>query len=139
MTPTLIQLLSGVAATLQTPLPPEAAGDFATNRNGMVATLALLCVQEAERGVPVRVWENGVMRGLLEAAAARYPVAAPPLMESPEDLTLSGLDRVNAILRRRLISLHEAVEAAGDVQLDHQILLLYRQMAEARRLAMPGG
>lgn len=134
MTPTLTQLLSSFAVALMTPLPPEASGDFAASRNGMIANLAGLCAHEAERGVPVRVWENGAMRALLEKAAERYPVAAPPAADTPEDLSLSRLDQVNAILRRRLIALHEAVEAAADTAMHHDILQLYREMAQARRL-----
>ena len=134
MTPTLTQLLSSFAVALMTPLPPEASGDFAASRNGMIANLAGLCAHEAERGVPVRVWENGALRALLDRAAARYPDVAPPAAESPEDLSLSGLDRVNADLRRRLISLHAVVERAGDKALHHEILRFYREMAKARRL-----
>ena len=53
------------------------------------------------------------------------------------DLTWSSLDERNAQLRRLLIALHEAVEAAGDTSLDREILRLYRGMAQARRLDLP--
>lgn len=139
MTPTLTQLLASFPVALMTPLPPEAAGDFAVSRNGMIANLAGLCAHEAERGVSVRVWENGALRTLLEAAADRYPAAAPPPAEAPQDLALSALDRVNADLRRKLIDLHTAVELAGDTALNHDILRLYREMARARRLGPLGG
>ena len=73
MNPSLAQLLASIPATLNTPLPPEAAGAFAASRNGMVATLMVLAAQEAESGVAVRVWENQAIFDLLQAAATRYP------------------------------------------------------------------
>ena len=138
MNPTLAQLLASIPAPLNTPFPPEAAGAFAASRNGMVATLMVLAAQEAESGVAVRVWENQAIFDLLQAAATRYPATMPPPAETPPNLTLSQLDAVNANLRRQLIVLHIAVEAAGDKPTDHEVLQLYREMARMRRLTMPG-
>ena len=102
----------------------------------MVGTMAMLSLQEAEKAVPVRLHENSAIHALLTAAAARYPDAAPP--PPSDELTISGLDRVNAALRRQLIALHTAVEAAGDTALHHDILRLYREMARGRRLGLGG-
>ena len=137
MTPSIQQLLMGVAATIATPLPPEASGDFAASRNGMVGSLAMLALQEADKAVPTRTWENGAIHALLTGAAARYPGAAPEPIGA--ELTISGLDRINAGLRRQLIDLHTVVERAGDTALHHDILRLYRDMARARRLGLGGG
>jgi hypothetical protein len=137
MTPNIQQLLMGVMATLSTPLPPEASGDFGASRNGMVGNLAVLALQEADKAVPVRLAENKAIGDLLAAAAARYPDTAPPA--PADELTISGLDRINAGLRRQLIALHTDAEKAGDTALHHDILRLYRDMARGRRLGLGGG
>ena len=55
------------------------------------------------------------------------------------DFRLSKLDADNADLRRRLIAAHEAAEARGDVEADRGFLDLYKAMADARHLDIPGG
>jgi hypothetical protein len=137
MTPSVQQLLMGVTATIASPLPPEAGPDYTASRNGMLGSLAMLCAQEADRAVPVRTAENAAIHALLSSAAARYPDAAPGSL--PDDVSVSGLDRANAALRRKLIALHVAVEDAGDTALHLGILRLYQQMARGRRLALGGG
>ena len=72
MTPTLPEILRGEAIAMSTLLPPEAGGDYAAGRTGMLASLAMLASQEAERGPAARVWENGAMRGMLGQAAGVY-------------------------------------------------------------------
>ena len=128
MTPALPHVLAGIATALQTPLPPEASGDYAAGRFGIVAMLAILAAQEAEKGVAARVWENTAIAEMLGDAPA-----------APADLSWSALDAVNAALRRRLILLHEDVEARADAAMDRRILQLYAAMAKARRLDLPGG
>ena len=144
MNPTLPDLLTGITVALSIPLPPEASGEYAAGRQGMIATIAILCAQEAERGGAARVWENGAMRALFGRAAPKYdgglggrPRQAASGVDA--DFTWAGLDAANADLRRVLIALHEAVEDAGDRRLDREILNLYRDMARARRLDLAGG
>jgi hypothetical protein len=132
MTPTLPDILMGQAVALVTPLPPEAGGDYLVGRMGMLAMLAGLAAQEAERGPAARVWENGAIRTLLAKAGA----APEP---ADQDLAWSALDAANADLRRALIRLHEAAEDRGDRALQIEILDLYRQMATARRLVLGTG
>jgi hypothetical protein len=136
MTPTVAQLLQGVIVGLSTPLPPEAGGAYAASRAGMLAALTGLAIQENEQGVAVRLAENAAIHEVLTGAAARYPDADPG--PTGDDLHVSALDAVNAGLRRKLIALHTAAEQAQDTALDHQILLLYRRMAQLRRLQMGG-
>jgi hypothetical protein len=93
--------------------------------------LSMLAAQEAERGIDARVWENAAIRGLLARAGA--PADCPPAA----DFTWSVLDRENAALRRALISVHAAAEGAGNAPLDRQILTLYKEMADRRRLDLP--
>jgi len=132
MTPTLPDILMGQAVALMTPLPPEAGGDYLVGRMGMLAMLAGLAAQEAERGPAARVWENEAIRTLLAKAGV-----ASQMDEG--NLAWSALDAANAELRRALIRLHEAAEDRGDRALQSEILELYRQMAKARRLELSGG
>jgi hypothetical protein len=136
MTPSVQQLLMGVMGTLTSPLPPEAGPDYNASRTGMLGSLAMLCAQEADRAVPIRGAENAAIHALLSAASARYPGAAPGALG--DDLTVSGLDRINADLRRKLIGLHVAAEAENDRPLHLDILRLYQTMARGRRLALGG-
>ena len=131
MTPRLPDILVGQAIGLTTRLPPEAGPDYLAGRAGILAMLASLAAQEAERGVAVRVWENGAIAALLAKAGAgeSKPVA---------DLSLTALDAANASLRRRLIALHAAAEARGDKRVQAEILTLYVEMAAARRLQLGG-
>jgi hypothetical protein len=138
MTPSLPDILVGNFLCIADPPPPESAGEFMAGKVGVVALLSLLAAQEAERGLSARVWENAAIRAVLADAASAYGQTFAEAGEGTDtDFTLSALDRVNAALRRSLIALHEAVEAAGDTARDHAILRLYGKMADARRLDMP--
>jgi hypothetical protein len=112
-------------------MPPEASGDYLVGRLGLVAMMSVLAAQEAERGIDTRVWENAAIRALL-ARAAGSADGSPAA-----DLTWSALDRENAALRRALIDVHMAAEEAGDDALNLEILRLYKEMSERRRLELP--
>jgi hypothetical protein len=127
MTPALPDILTGQMISLVTPLPPEAGPDYQAGRAGLLAMLAVLAAQEAERGIAARVWENAAIRALLGEAG------------TDTDLSWRALDRVNAALRRGLIACHQDAEARGDAARQIKILELYRQMAAARRLELPAG
>ena len=58
MTPNLPEILMGQSLALTAPQPPEASGDYMAGRLGMIAMLAALAAQEAERGIAARLWEN---------------------------------------------------------------------------------
>ena len=132
MTPALPDILIGQAVGLATPLPPEAGGDYFAGRIGLLAMLASLAAQEAERGIAARVWENAAIGALLAKAGEGEA-------EASSDLSWRALDAVNAHLRRRLIAVHEAAEARGDAALQVEILNLYVEMAAARRLNLSTG
>ena len=142
MTPSVQQILMGVGASLAAPAPPEAAGDYMASKIGMIASMSMLAAQEADRAVPVRLAENAAIRALFRRAAgtsydADLSGALSQAVDTPDDnLAVSALDRANAGLRRLLISLHTAVEAANDTALDHHILRLYAEMAAGRSLAL---
>jgi len=133
MTPALPDILIGQAIGLVTPLPPEAGPDYLAGRAGLLAMLAGLAAQEAEKGVAVRVWENQAIATLLAKAGETEPNA------EATDLSWRALDEVNAVLRRRLIALHGAAEARADKALQAEILRLYVDMAAARRLELSRG
>ena len=139
MTPTAPELLAGCAAALAAVPNAEDAGLFMATRLRTVATINVLVAQECASGSAVRVWENAALRSLLGEAAARYGEAyADAGLADDGDLSLGALDNANARLRRLLIHLHEAVEAASDYKLDRKILALYREMARRRQLKLPG-
>ena len=139
MTPTTSELLAGCAAALAAVPNAEDAGLFMATRLRTVATINVLVAQECATGSAVRVWENAALRSLLGEAAARYgePYAEAGSIDDG-DLSLTALDDANARLRRLLIRLHEAAEAASDHKLDRMILALYREMAQRRELKLPG-
>lgn len=137
MNPTLADLMVGQAVAIATPQPPEAGGDYLASRLGMIAMIATLAAQEAERGPAARIWENAAIQALLERAAPAPAAAADWVSPPADDLTWSGMDRRNAVLRQALIALHETAEARGDHALQTEILTLYVAMAEARRLTLP--
>lgn len=138
MTPTVPELLMGCAAALSKPAREEDAGAFAEARLMTVATINLLVAQECATGVAVRIWENAALRTVLTQAAALYGAAYGEASAIGDgDLSLSALDEANFRLRRLLIRLHEAVEAAADGAMDRNILALYRDMAERRALTLP--
>lgn len=140
MTPSVPEILRGCVIALASPAPPESAGDFAAGRVGLASTLLMMCAQEADRCVAAAIAENADMRALFATAGAHDPALdgrlAQAAGEIDTDLTITGLDAANARLRRLLIALHEAVEAAGDAALDRRIIELYGRMARGRRLEL---
>jgi hypothetical protein len=138
LTPTVPELLLGNMLCLVDPPPEENLGDFFAARVGVTGMISMLCAQEAEKGIEARVWENHAIREVLTNGSLRHGAdfaAAAGTYE--EDLTLTALDRENAGLRKALIALHIAAEESGDTALHHEILRLYIQMADARRLDLP--
>lgn len=136
MTPSVSDILVGNFLCMAEPGPPEQQGEFMAGKVGVVALLSLLAAQEAERGAAARVTENAAIRQVLAEAAADYGLEQN-WPADPVELTIGGLDRVNAALRLALIGLHEAVEARSDAARHARILRLYAQMAEWRRLDLP--
>ena len=137
MTLTLPDLLMGQYLSLTLPMPPEAGPDYLAGRLGLIGMIAILTAQEAEHGVAARVWENRAIQDLLARTAGLYGVAVGGESGEDADLSLTALDAINAPLRMKLITLHEAAEAAGDAALTAEIIALYQAMAHRRRLQMP--
>jgi hypothetical protein len=143
MTPSLPTILMGQVVSLSTPAPPEASGDYAVSRAGMVGMLLMLASQEVERGPAAQAWENRTLRALFAETAGAYDEALGGALSaasgvSEGDCGWSAVDAANADLRRRLTALHEAAEARRDAGLQRRILDLYVEMAKVRRLDLPG-
>ena len=140
MTPTAPELLAGCAAALSAVPNAEDAGLYTATRLRTVATINVLVAQECATGAAVR--DLGERRVTVAARRSRGEIrrCSAPSAESIDDgdLSLAALDSANARLRRLLIRLHEAVEAAADHKLDRKILALYREMARRRELRLPG-
>ncbi|MGH6955368.1 MAG: hypothetical protein ACREEW_01735 [Caulobacteraceae bacterium] len=141
MTPNVRDVLQGCVVALSTPPSPDAGAEFSGGRMGLVTTLTMLAVAEAERAAAAAIAENADIRALFARAGAHDPdgALAAAARETDSDLSTPALDAANARLRRRLIALHERVEEAGDRAFEREILTLYRRMAKGRRLPLPGG
>ena len=141
MTPTVRDVLQGIATTLSTPPSADAGPDYAAGRMGLAATLAMMAAGEAEREVAASVAENAAIRSLLAEASAHDPdgALAKAAGQTDADLAVPALNAVNAALRRSLIALHERVEQANDAAFNRKIVALYVRMAEGRRMALGGG
>jgi hypothetical protein len=142
MTPSVREVLQGVAIALTTPPSPDAGPAFDAGRMGLAASLAMMAAAEADRAAAAAIAENADIRALFATAKAydgplggRLGKAAADV---DTDLSLTGLDAANAYLRRLLIELHERVEDAGDAATDRAILALYQRMAQGRRLQLGG-
>lgn len=142
MSPALPEILTGIAVALAEPPAPEAAGEFAQGRIGVLAMLSLLAAQEADWGPAADVWENATIRALCRERAEADDALSATLSEAAAtadgDGGLTALAAANATLRRALTALHAAAEGRGDTALDRRILALYREMAARRMLHLPG-
>jgi hypothetical protein len=143
MTPSVREVLTGCTVALMTPPSADAGPDYAASRAGMVSMMLGLATQEAEHAAGAAIAENADIRGVFaqcggydDALGGRLSAAAG---EADLALDTPTLDAVNARLRRLLIELHEAVEAADDAETNRAIIALYGRMAQGRRMALGGG
>jgi hypothetical protein len=141
MTPNVRDVLQGVTVALATPPSADHGMAYTMSRVGMVAMLANLAAAEADRAAGDAIAENAAIRALFAEAGAfdADGALAAAAKEADADLSVPALDAANARLRRQLIGLHERVEAAGDAQMNRQIVSLYGKMAQIRRMALGGG
>jgi len=142
MTPSVRDVLQGVAIALSTPPSPDAGVAFDASRTGLAASLAMMAAAEGERAAAAAIAENADIRALFATAKAYDGALGGRLgkaaVETDTDLSLTSLDAGNADLRRLLIELHERVEDVGDAATDRAILALYVRMAQGRRLVLGG-
>jgi hypothetical protein len=142
MTPSVREVLLGCAAAVATPAVDHEGPLYAAGRAGLAGSLIVMAAFEAEKAAGAAIAENADIRGLFAGASAYDGTLGGRLSkaagETDADLSVPALDAANAALRRLLIELHEAVEAANDGETDRQILALYLRMAEGRRMTLPG-
>ena len=138
MTPSVREVLQGVAIALSTPPSADAGLAFDASRMGLAASLAMMAAAEAERAAAAAIAENADIRALFAEASAHDPAGelAAAARQADTDLDTPALDAANARLRRQLIALHECVEAANDAGFERKIVALYVRMAEGRRMAL---
>jgi len=138
MTPSVREVLQGVAIALSTPPSADAGLAFDASRMGLAASLAMMAAAEAERAAAAAIAENADIRALFAEASAHDPAGelAAAARQADTDLDTPALDAANARLRRQLIALHERVEAANDAGFERKIVALYVRMAEGRRMAL---
>ena len=96
---------------LMTPLaaPGNDSGDYMAGRIGMIAMLAILAAQEAERGLAARAWENGALRAVGQdrrRPRRRLGQLAEAAGAPDGDESWSALDGANAQLTGRSVALH---------------------------------
>ena len=106
------------------------------------AVLLLMVAQEFDRAAEVRAKENRVMRALFADAAKGMGGELGAKLGAvvgvrDEDLTVSGLDRVNRELKRLLIELQAHAELAGERVLELRILRFLSEAATARLVHLP--
>jgi hypothetical protein len=139
-TPELVlnQAFAKIAMEMGPALPPGYGQGSATT----TAVLLLMVAQEFGRAADIRAKENRVMRALFSDAAKRIggelggKLSAVAGMRD-EDLTVEGLDRANAELKRLLIALQTHAEQDGDRALELRILRFLSEAAAARQVHLP--
>lgn len=134
----LNQAFAKIAMEMGPALPPGYGQGSATT----TAVLLLMVGQEFNRAADVRAKENRVMRALFADAAKGIGGALSAKLDAvvgvrDEDLTVSGLDRVNGELKQLLIELQTHAEKAGDRVLELRILRFLSEAAAARQVHLP--
>lgn len=134
----LNQAFAKIAMEMGPALPPGYGQGSATT----TAVLLLMVGQEFNRAADVRAQENRVMRALFADAAKSVGGALGVKLDAvvgvrDEDLTVSGLDRVNGDLKQLLIELQTHAEQAGDRALEMRILRFLSEAATARLVHLP--
>jgi hypothetical protein len=134
----LNQAFAKIAMEMGPALPPGYGQGSATT----TAVLLLMVGQEFNRAADVRAKENRVMRALFGDAAKSVGGALAAKLDAvvgvrDEDLTVSGLDRVNGELKQLLIELQTHAERAGDRVLELRILRFLSEAAAARQVHLP--
>jgi hypothetical protein len=134
----LNQAFAKIAMEMGPALPPGYGQGSATT----TAVLLLMVAQEFDRAADIRAKENRVMRVLFADAAKSITGELGAKLNAvvgvrDEDLTVAGLDRMNAELKRLLIELQTHTEQAGDRALEIRILRFLSEAAAARQVFLP--
>ena len=121
MTPSVQQVLNGLARTLLMDLLPQTTHAYGAQTLQLGAMLAMMCAQEFDRAAARLAEENAALERLFGAAAGvvgdgglRDELQAATRVAAPS-LLVSALRERNSALRALLVRLHAHVETlSGD-------------------------
>lgn len=145
MKPGLDHLLLAIAGTVGGRIIPEMPeASYALGDAKMVAGLAVLLAQEADRAADVLVRENAAIRALFGEAADMPTPLTDRLTEAAQsadaNLRLNTLEAGNAALKTLLIELHILAEDSAEdwaAPLNADIWTILKQGANDRILVLP--
>lgn len=127
--PTISQLLSGVAASLDETVLPEVEPGFA--RNQLVAAIAVLRRAAAvDERIGSYLWEdNRDIATVLSEVAPLVGLDPPPAVDATGYPTLDELRRRNIALQHQLVSIHDTLrEDAGSARAQDALRALFERM-----------
>ena len=142
MKPTPELVLNQSFAKVAMEMGPALPAGYGQGSATLTGVLLLMVGQEFNRASAVRLQENQAMRGLFGECAPTYSGTLGAALkeaaaQGDSDITVAALDASNAALKKILIALHTAAEAAGDVALERRILGLLKEWADARMVYLP--
>ncbi len=133
MIPEADTLLTVGATRLLSEVAPALPPGYAQGGASTVALVMLLSAQEYAKGADTRIWENARMAELLAASGVADDTRAA-------SNTIADLNAANAVLRRKLIALHERLEneqGAEARRAEKDILAFLKESGDRRRLFLP--
>lgn len=133
MIPEADTLLTVGATRLLSEVAPALPPGYAQGGASTVALVMLLSAQEYAKGADTRIWENARMAELLAASGVADDTRAA-------SNTIADLNAANAVLRRKLIALHERLEneqGAEARSAEKDILAFLKESGDRRRLFLP--
>ena len=142
MKPTPELVLNQSFAKVAMEMGPALPAGYGQGSATLTGVLLLMVGQEFNRAAAVRLNENRAMRALFGECAATYSGALGAALKEAAalgdpDITVAALDMSNVALKKTLIALQTAAEAAGDVALERRILGLLKEWADARMVYLP--
>lgn len=142
MKPSPELVLNQAFAKIAMEMGPALPAGYGQGSATTTAVLLLMVGQEFNRAADIRAKENRVMRALFADAAKIVGGALGAKLDAvvgvrDEDLTVSGLDRVNGELKQLLIELQGYAEDKGDRVLELRVLRFLSEAAAARLVHLP--
>jgi hypothetical protein len=142
MKPTPELVLNQSFAKVAMEMGPALPAGYGQGSATLTGVLLLMVGQEFNRAAAVRLKENQAMRALFGDCAAKHGGALGAALkeaagQGDADITVAALDASNVALKKILIVLQAAAEAAGDVAVERRILGLLKDWADARMVYLP--
>jgi hypothetical protein len=138
--PDMPQLLGLSAMTLGANVVPQlTAIPYAAGDASIIALINILTAQEVDRAADTLVRENTAIRALLDRTKGISGIH-PTEPASEPSLKISALETENAVLKSKLIALHEWSETVShlDAQsVNQEIWGILRRGAQDRTLVLP--